>query len=544
MINPSSAPTSPNAMPAGLGALTQMGPTPKGKSPSNMGQVMAMARKMSDMQLSDVLKGLSLAVPQFAAMTEAMGRKSLRNAMQGAEAQMQAKAPNLKDKMLAEEDVMPAMVAQPVMAAGGGLTSIPAPNMNSMDMASGGIIAFDDGGEVPRFNGAAQSLINVPSSSEFDQDVAISRFDSPAVAKEKRERALRREQSIKEQQLLNAQQAKIQGGNSKNIAEPVSVNPDDPFSMAANAPRPLVGEPPAPNAAAPNASPRPSAGGGGGGGGSPVVDPFASLNFDTSKYDEKYKALFGADPTFTKRDSPYYGMKYEGEDAGKVKEQGIGFGLMKAGQALLKNPTFAGGLGDAIGAFGDQGWLTAKEIKAAKKDERDYNFNMAKATELFEQGESERAIKIQTLAQAKQAKVAELGLSALKNEIEGLTAKDAAKFRQDSLALQKMQLNQQTPEIRNALFASQNPNVAPFMSSVARAQGTYTIDKAVDDFNTLQKNAAENPTLAKELKKLGINSPQEYQRYILQQGTIGGNGGVGDAIRNQALAIRKERGLS
>jgi hypothetical protein len=82
-----------------------------------------------------------------------------------------------------------------------------------------------------------------------------------------------------------------------------------------------------------------------------------------------------------------------------------------------------------------------EKIKAAKKDERDYNFNMAKATELFEQGESERAIKIQTLAQAKQAKVAELGLSALKNEIEGLTAKDAAKFRQDSLALQKMQLN-------------------------------------------------------------------------------------------------------
>jgi hypothetical protein len=265
-------------MPAGLGALTQMGPTPKGKSPSNMGQVMALARKMSDMQLSDVLQGKSLDIPQFAAMTEAMGRKSLRNAMQGAEAQMQAKQPSVKDKLLAEE------AAQQLPEASG-IGQLPAPNMASMGMAGGGIIAFDDGGEVPRFNGAAQSLINVPSSSEFDQDVAISRFDSPAVAKEKRERALRREQSIKEQQLLNAQQAKIQGGNSKNIAEPVSVNPDDPFSMAANAPRPLVGEPPAPppGGAAPNpAAPRPSAGGGGG---SPVVDPFAGLNFDTSKYD-------------------------------------------------------------------------------------------------------------------------------------------------------------------------------------------------------------------------------------------------------------------
>jgi hypothetical protein len=233
-------------------------------------------------------------------------------------------------------------------------------------------------------------------------------------------------------------------------------------------------------------------------------------------------------------------MKYEGEDAGKVKEQGIGFGLMKAGQALLKNPTFAGGLGDAIGAFGDQGWLTAKEIKAAKKDERDYNFNMAKANELFEQGEGDRALKIQTLAQAKQAKVAELGLSALKNEIEGLSAKDLAKYRKDSLDVQRMQINQQTPEIRNALFASQNPNVAPFMSSVARAQGTYTIEKAVDDFNRLKKEAAENPTLAKDLKSLGINSPYEYQQYVLRQGTTGSGGST---PQSQALAIAKERGL-
>jgi len=522
MINPSSAPTSPNAMPAGLGALTQMGPTPRGKSPSNMGQVMALARKMSDMQLADVLQGKSLAVPQFAAMTEAMGRKSLRNAMQGAEAQMQAKQPSVKDKLLAEE------AAQQLPEASG-IGQIPAPNMESMGMAGGGIIAFDDGGEVPRFqNRGAVSLDELT-------DEEIRALSKPAMFNaEKPFPALkRRVASEKERQML------------------------DPYGMAANAPKappggvPLVSEPagaevavppvalnapPVPNAAVPNAATRPT----GGGGGSPVVDPFAALNFDTSKYDEKYKALFGADPTFTKRDSPYYGMKYEGEDAGKVKEQGIGFGLMKAGQALLKNPTFAGGLGDAIGAFGDQGWLTAKEIKAAKKDERDYNFNMAKANELFEQGEGDRALKIQTLAQAKQAKVAELGLSALKNEIEGLSAKDLAKYRKDSLDVQRMQINQQTPEIRNALFAYQNPNVAPFMSSVARAQGTYTIEKAVDDFNRLKKEAAENPTLAKDLKSLGINSPYEYQQYVLRQGTMGSGGST---PQSQALAIAKERGL-
>jgi hypothetical protein len=505
MINPSSAPTSPNAMPAGLGALTQMGPTPRGKSPSNMGQVMALARKMSDMQLADVLQGKSLAVPQFAAMTEAMGRKSLRNAMQGAEAQMQAKQPSVKDKLLAEE------AAQQLPEASG-IGQIPAPNMESMGMAGGGIIAFDDGGEVPRFNGAAQSLINVPSSSEFDQDVAISRFDSPAVAKEKRERALRREQSIKEQQLLNAQQAKLQGGNSKNIAEPVSVNPDDPFSMAANAPRPLVGEPPAPPPAgtAPNpTAPRPA----GGGGGSPVVDPFAGLNFDTSKYDEKYKALFGADPTFTKRDSPYYGMKYEGEDAGKVKEQGIGFGLMKAGQALLKNPTFAGGLGDAIGAFGDQGWLTAKEIKAAKKDEREYNLNMAKANELFEQGQEDKALKIQTLAQAKQAKVAELGLSALKNEIEGLSAKDLAKYRKDSLDVQRMQANKPDSSVAllNALKDPANMAIYQQMNTLKKPD-TISKETALKEYND---KVAADPRFEKRFP-----TPQSYYNYVQQSSAV------------------------
>ena len=538
MINPSSAPTSPNAMPAGLGALTQMGPTLRGKSPSNMGQVMAMARKMSDMQLSDVLQGKSLAVPQFAAMTEAMGRKSLRNAMQGAEAQMQAKQPSIKDKLLAEE------AAQQLPEASG-IGQIPAPNMASMNMASGGIIAFDDGGEVPRFNGAEQSLINVPSSSEFDQDVAISRFDSPAVAKEKRERALRREQSIKEQQLLNAQQAKLQGTNNKNIAEPVSVNPDDPFSMAANAPRPLVGEPPAPpsGGAVPNAAPRPSAGGGGAPPPPPPPPAGNTVDQDIAAYTEKYKNMFGETPKFDKRANPYEGMKYEGDDPSKVREQGMGYGFMKAAQALLTHPTMSGGMGAAIGAFGDAGLLTAKEIKAAKKDEREYNFNMAKATELFEQGQEEKAIKFQTLAQDREDKLRNLALNTVKANTDLLSANNQAKYQQGLLGIHQQQLNQPTTEMRNALYAFQNPNIAPFMSSVAKAQGTYSIDKAVDDFNKLKKDAAENPQLAKELKKSGINSPQEYQRYVLQQGTVGG-GGVGDAIQNQALAIRKERGLS
>jgi hypothetical protein len=339
----------------------------------------------------------------------------------------------------------------------------------------------------------------------------------------------------------------------------------DPYNVAANAPKappgvPLIAEPAgaevaAPpvamsNAAAPNAAaPRPSADGGGG---SPVVTPGlpTDLKFDPSEFDQKYKTMFGQTPEFKKRDNPFYSMKYEGDDPRKVKEEGIGFGLMKAGQALLKNPTFAGGLGDAIGAFGDQGWLTAKELKAAKKDERDYNFNMTKATELFEQGQEDKALQYAKIGQDKEKAVAELTLNAFKAKVDTFkantdkfSANNQAKYQQGLLGIHQQQLNQPTNEMRNALYAFQNPNIAPFMSSVAKAQGTYSIEKAVDDFNRLKKEAAENPTLAKDLKKLGINSPQEYQQYVLKKSTMG-DGDVGDTIRNQALAIRKERGLS
>ena len=429
MINPSSAPTSPNAMPAGLGALTQMGPTPKGKSPSNMGQVMAMARKMSDMQLADVLQGKSLAVPQFAAMTEAMGRKSLRNAMQGAEAQMQAKQPSVKDKLLAEE------AAQQLPEASG-IGQLPAPNMESMGMAGGGIIAFDDGGEVPSFQN--RGLVG----AEDLTDEELERLKRPFLNYRT--------------PLKSENKAKDFFNFSNEYAADAKRNRDkemqmlDPYGAAANVPvnnaAALAAEPPvtlppgtAPNAlppagTAPNAAaPRPA-------GGSPVVTPGlpADLKFDPSEFDQKYKTMFGETPKFNKRDNPYYSMKYEGEDPRKVREEGIGFGLMKAGQALLKNPTFAGGLGDAIGAFGDQGWLTAKELKAAKKDERDYNFNMAKASELFEQGQEDKALQYAKIGQDKEKAVAELTLNAFKAKVDTFKANTDKFSAEQTAAYQKI----------------------------------------------------------------------------------------------------------
>jgi hypothetical protein len=140
---------SPNPMPAGLSALLKPDSTPSGMSSGNMQQVMSRAKSLSDRQLADVLEGKSLVVPQYVAMTEAMGRRSLRTAMEGQQAMAQAKQPSVKDKLLMGDQPqmlqgMPqGMPQQPMMAAEGGLASLPAPNMDTVDMADGGIIAFN-----------------------------------------------------------------------------------------------------------------------------------------------------------------------------------------------------------------------------------------------------------------------------------------------------------------------------------------------------------------------------------------------------------------
>ena len=119
---------------AGLGALLKPADqNAKGMPAKDMARIMDLAKKMSDAQLADILAGRSMDIPQFAAMTEAMGRKRLRTAMQGAQAQQQLAKPNVKQQALADLQMS-------------GLDQLPAPNMETVDMADGGIVAFNQGG--------------------------------------------------------------------------------------------------------------------------------------------------------------------------------------------------------------------------------------------------------------------------------------------------------------------------------------------------------------------------------------------------------------
>ena len=318
MINPSTAPTSPNPMPAGLGALTQMSPTPKGKSPSNMGQIMELARNMSDAQLADVLQGKSLDVPQFAAMTEAMGRKSLRNAVQGMEAQGQAHQPSLKDKMLAED-------ATQQMPEASGIGQIPAPNMESMHMASGGIIAFDDGGDVEARRKAAMDVINqnMPEKAPSGLDMPLTDYYNL------RNKALRaidtnmplpvsRESMEARQATYGNKFAPPPVNTDKGWSDSETANPKDALPPNTYAPPLTAGagnqQQQQLNAGVnPNARVNPDA--------SNLMKPangLSGVDAELARYSDKFSKMFPEAEPFVKRDNPFSAVKYEGDSADKT----------------------------------------------------------------------------------------------------------------------------------------------------------------------------------------------------------------------------------
>ena len=143
---------------------------------SDMAKIMAKARSMSDSALADVLAGKDLSIPQYAAMAEATGRRDLRNAVQGARARQQAQQPSVKDQLMMAD------------AQEAGLAALPAPNMTNIDMASGGIVAFNGGGDIPKYAGEAGSLLGPDgrpiSAADLASDVVEEELKKKPLSKE------------------------------------------------------------------------------------------------------------------------------------------------------------------------------------------------------------------------------------------------------------------------------------------------------------------------------------------------------------------------
>ena len=413
---------SPNPMPAGLSALLKPDSNPRGMPSGSIQQIMNTARKMSDSQLADVLAGKSMDVPQYVAMTEAMGRKKLRTAMQGAQAQQQAKQLSVKDKLLTEEAVSP-MMGQPMpgqmpvmaaegglMYADGGLASLPAPNMDTVDMADGGIIAF---------NGEKNKQL-VGNEPEFGTPEYDEKYGAPGSLKRKLKGALD----------YYASPSSMEGvgrniTNTMTAAAPLSFGIGSPsatgqiipktggmFTKAADFGRRLIGTSGAANAVLSD------------GNALPVPDTMPDVALP--KPDEKKGAApspadalkgdkggggggasISGMPSFEellKRRSTDYLSKFEGmgdkkrKEIDQLKQAGLGQFLMNISQGLLSKPGLAQGVSAGLPAAIQSAAESRKEQLGRADIADQYDFNIAKAREASEKGDMQSALQYAQLA--------------------------------------------------------------------------------------------------------------------------------------------------
>jgi hypothetical protein len=422
------APKGVQAPAAGLGALAKPAQAPKGKSPENMGQIMALARKMSDMQLADVLSGKSLDVPQYVAMTEAMGRKQLRTAMQGQQAMAQAKQPSIKDKLMADQqaEMMPAVdtMGNVTGYAEGGLTSLPAPNMDSMDMAAGGIVAFADNPDQPVREGMPATDLTEEEKKQLAENPYMQRVQGMRNAANAFLTPRNYDPIAKGSDILSSIQnwgkdtaganaawekaSKARSGELKTftneqtpkgkLVEAGLVDRNTPIQdvqkvaeAKANRVYPADVEDASIGAgmtALANTKNKQAA--------APII------NADQRSSDRR-AALMGTDTgtgiTPEKRDNPFGQLKADLPDYARVKSEGLGEGLMVLSGALLGNPNISMALSQGLPALAKVSGATRKEVSELKKDYNAQQLSLAKANELFESGQEDLALKKLTQSQ-------------------------------------------------------------------------------------------------------------------------------------------------
>jgi hypothetical protein len=504
------APKGTQAPAAGLAAIAQPSQAPKGMTSGSMAQVMAMARKMSDGQLAEVLQGKSLSVPQYVAMTEAMGRKSLRTAMDGQQAVAQAQQPSVKDKLLMGDQPqmpqgMPQMPQQPVMAAeggmmyaDGGIADLPAPNMESMDMASGGIVAFQNNLEQPVREGMPltpeqiDELRTRGSLRRKDADIPENPLKGFGVSQRSRP-------------YMDAQKNAMRDAIA--AAPKITTEQAMQQDMENAAPAKVMADPIVTAAKPPSATKAP-----------PVVTPGAPTA-------DKEKAGLGATDEFSsymdmvKKNNADYLSKLEGlstkqrEGLAKLRSQGGGEALIQFAKGLLGSPTLAQGASKGLEGVAATAAGSRKEQRAVEQGATEMDFNLAKARQAAAKGDMESAIMFKKLA-------------------------DEAGYRKEYLGIQRAQLNK--PDSGIALLnALGDPKLMErYKEMQASKKGElYSIDKATDDFNKIAGDKFSDQ--AKRLKALGITTPYQYQQYVLNQS----GGGGGNPFQSIASAEAQKRGI-
>jgi hypothetical protein len=368
--------------------------------------------------------------------------------------------PSVKDKLLAEEAVSPMMGQpmqgqMPVMAAEGGLASLPAPNMDTVDMADGGIVAFngEDDEQVVKSNpelekiyrraaalnapnmftpnigpyDAYQKLIGEPfsrffSASPREQRVAFDKASearkgergtftsAPAdVARDKEKTVAAKKEDVTDaadktrkdrmkQVGLNAiDLEEARAGNLPAFVPPVADKKESgaPARVAAAGPAPADS------------------------GMSGLKSYMDAIKANQQDYYSKLEGL---------------GAKQR-EGLAQLRRQGGGEALMNLAQGILSKPGLAAGIAAGLPGVTQTAAASRKEQRAVESLANDYDMNLAKARSADAKGNTEAALKYMQLAdQAKyQAADIQTKLAALNKPTGELQVLQALKLPKETL---------------------------------------------------------------------------------------------------------------
>ena len=230
-----------------------------------------MALGMNTQKLEAIIRGQDHSLPIVAAMAAYEVKKPMATAAKGQQAQQQLQQPQPTVRQGLEQNMGgPAMIPDmamlqqqrmgpqpPVLPEQTGVGALPAPNMEGMGMAHGGIVAFDDGGEVERYadTGFINPLLNPLLTPEMRADAeqraqAEIAAEEARIAREQERIRRRKEEAEARAQLekLSKERREARKRGEKIPTGPVDLRPDESEAEKARLglPRTLTTAPPPP----------------------------------------------------------------------------------------------------------------------------------------------------------------------------------------------------------------------------------------------------------------------------------------------------------
>ena len=452
-----------------LSSLMQQQPQPNatgaGMSTDNMKAMMDKARMFSDGELADILMGKSMAIPQFVAMTEAMGRKQLRTAVEGQQAGQQAQQPTIKDQLMSDEEraaLAEQPEAMPSPAEAQGLAALPAKNLEPTEkaMAGGGIIAF---------SGEEGSQVKDPMTADQMNDLLYGR-------------GIRR--SPEEIAQTQAAQNNFFMSPRTRAAMAAPTAPAQPLPTNVAQQQDMEGSAQGPLSAAPiNVPAKPT-------GIQTIANPADVAAIQKRVDPSLAKKVAEENPEAPpKRPDPFADMGANKEDLDKKvqseKDFAAGQYLMSMGQALMSVPNVGMALakGNELGLPG----LVAsrKTINELEKNQKDYAFQMGKAKEARDQGNEELALKHEELAQKT---LYQTGVLAVENRKAGADELRAGAYASQVGTKSEREKDRSDEAIGKGAVDMHNKNMADF--TFARNFGKMTPEQKNAYFADLRQQAA------------------------------------------------------